>query len=356
MTPTKTASATDDASPPADPASVSIVISNHNYGRFVGSAIESALAQDHAIVEVIVVDDGSTDDSWTVISSFRDRVIAVRSPNEGQGHAINAGFALSTGDIVIFLDADDRLHPWAARTVAGIFSAAPLMARVQMPLEVIDADARPTGESMPPHGRALFSGDARERLLSCPDDIPWQPTSGNAFARHALEQVLPMDPAPYRLCADYHLSTLTPLFGPVITVAEACGQYRIHGSNGHVRRVTLERVRSDISRTLTTRRTLIDETRRLGLSGLPDEPCAIRSLSHAALRSLSWRLAPNLHPVPSDTRAALARLALGSARARRDLGVARRTLALIGIVTLLTAPPSVVRRLASRLLGAPLEG
>ena len=77
---------------------VSIVINNYNYGRFVGSAIESALEQSYSNTEVIVVDDGSTDTSREVIASFGDRIGAVLKANGGQASAYNAGFAASKGD------------------------------------------------------------------------------------------------------------------------------------------------------------------------------------------------------------------------------------------------------------------
>lgn len=333
---------------------VSVVISNYNYARYVASAIESALQQDHRDVEIIVVDDGSTDRSLSVIECYLDRVIGIFTDNRGQGNAINTGFAASSGDVVIFLDADDRLKPWAARRLAETFADRPDLSRVQFPLAIIDDAGRATDEQLPPTDRRLFSGDARPRLLACPDDIAWQPTSGNAFSRQALCHILPMEPEPYRLCADYHLSTLAPLYGRVAVIDAVCGEYRIHGANGHIRRTTVERVRDDIRRTLTTRSSLIDHAHRLGYPGLPADPVAVRSISHAALRTLSFRIDRGRHPVRGDTRHSLARLGLASVRARRDLDRRSRAGAAAWIVSLLVAPRPLVRRLATPLLGAPL--
>lgn len=333
---------------------MSVVITNHDYEEFVADAIESALRQDHHDVEVIVVDDGSTDGSQQVIDRFRDSVTIVWTTNGGQGHAINCGFAVSTGDVVIFLDADDRLHRSTARRVADAFDRRPDLSRVQIPLSVIDEHGVATGNSLPPAGKPLFTGDARPRLLSCPDDIAWQPTSGNAFARHALERVLPMDPLPYRLCADYHLSTLVPLHGPVHALDEAGGDYRIHGGNGHIRRTTLDRVRADVRRTVTTRASLIDAARELGYPGLPDDPTAVASISHSALRAVSFRFGPSTHPVTSDTRFDLALLGVRSARARRDLAWSRRIGASVWTVALLVLPRPLVRRLARPVLDGAL--
>ena len=100
----------------------SIVISNYNYGRYLPDAIDSALAQTYADTEVIVVDDGSTDDSRRIIEAYRDRIVAIFKANGGQASALNAGFAASGGEVIVFLDADfDRscflVQPAAIRRV-----------------------------------------------------------------------------------------------------------------------------------------------------------------------------------------------------------------------------------------------
>ena len=89
----------------------SIVINNYNYGRFLPEAIESALGHTYPNTEVIVVDDGSTDNSREVISKYGSRVISVLKANGGQGSAFNAGFAASKGDLIFFLDSDDFFYP-----------------------------------------------------------------------------------------------------------------------------------------------------------------------------------------------------------------------------------------------------
>src|SRR5215467_9749990 len=99
---------------------VSIVINNYNYGAFVGEAIRSALSQTYSRVEVVVVDDGSTDNSRSVLETFGKAIVCVFKTNEGQSSAFNMGFAKSSGDIVCFLDADDLFLPHkVARVVAA---------------------------------------------------------------------------------------------------------------------------------------------------------------------------------------------------------------------------------------------
>src|SRR3954447_12972334 len=307
--------------------SVSIIITNHNYAAFVGAAINSALAQHDAgiDVEVIVVDDGSTDDSLAIIDGFGNRVTTLATPNNGQGGAFNSGFAASRGDAVIFLDADDVLWKGTARRVIERMAADPAIVRVQFPLDVIDAAGQPTGETVPEPPKVLFAGDARPRLLTCPDDIVWQPTSGNAFRRDALAAVLPMPEPPFRICADYYLSNLVPLHGSVEAPADAGGGYRVHGSNAHYSRAeTGDRLRTNIRRTCETHRCLISEAHRLGLDHLPDDPAAVRSVTFAANRIISLRLDPAKHPVDGDTRRGLVRFGLSSAAARRDVSPLRR--------------------------------
>lgn len=90
---------------------VSILIPCYNAGRFVGEAIESALGQTHPHVEVIVIDDGSTDNSREVIASFGNRIQYDLGPNRGACAARNRALTLSRGKFIQFLDADDRLMP-----------------------------------------------------------------------------------------------------------------------------------------------------------------------------------------------------------------------------------------------------
>ncbi|NJR59651.1 MAG: glycosyltransferase [Cyanobacteria bacterium CRU_2_1] len=104
---------------------VSILINNYNYAHYVGDAINSALAQAYSNVEVIVVDDGSTDNSRTVIASYSDRIISVFKENGGQASALNAGFVVSKGEIICLLDADDLFLPEKVSEVVDLFKSHP---------------------------------------------------------------------------------------------------------------------------------------------------------------------------------------------------------------------------------------
>lgn len=228
-------------------ALASVIVNNYNYGRYLPQAIDSALQQTYRHTEIIVVDDGSTDGSRDIIARYGSRVKPVLKSNGGQASALNAGFAASRGDAVIFLDADDLLYPAA---VANAMSrlAEPEISKVQWPLEVIDQNGVPTGQMRPPQLPA--EGDFRERTLQRgPSSVASSPTSGNAWSRSFLEQVLPIpeNAAYYRLCADEYLYTLAPVFGRVKTVPEAQGAYRVHGANVYSSRSFLQKLELELS-------------------------------------------------------------------------------------------------------------
>ena len=168
----------------------SIVICSYNYGRFLAEAIDSALNQTYPDVEVIVVDDGSTDDSCDVIRRYRDRVVPVLKDNEGHDAAINTGFRLSTGQVVCFLDSDDGLFPTAVESAVKAMRDSDVV-KVHWPLCVVDEQGHRTGKLLP--GGWLPEGDLRDTVLrQGPHSYPSPPTSGNAWARRFLERVCPI--------------------------------------------------------------------------------------------------------------------------------------------------------------------
>jgi glycosyltransferase involved in cell wall biosynthesis len=121
---------------------VSVIIPCYNQGRFLADAIESALNQSYNRREVIVVDDGSTDDSSQVVSKYSD-IILVRQQNRGLSAARNAGIEASAGDYLVFLDADDRLLPHALEAGVDAISRQSECPFVYGYYDVITADGVP---------------------------------------------------------------------------------------------------------------------------------------------------------------------------------------------------------------------
>jgi glycosyltransferase involved in cell wall biosynthesis len=223
---------------------VTIAITNFNYERFLEAAIESALAQTLTATEVIVVDDGSTDESASIVARHAGRVVPILKPNGGMASGYNAAFARARGAIVIFLDSDDLLEPTAAER--AIAAATPGASKVHWPLRVIDADGRATGERVP--GSPLVSGDFRGRTIEMgPDAYPSPPTSGNAWTRAFLERVLPMPEPAFRQHADSYLATLAGAFGRIEAIDEPQGSYRVHGLNDYASRSAREKNRRNLA-------------------------------------------------------------------------------------------------------------
>lgn len=208
---------------------VSIVICNYNHGRFLRGAIDSALAQTYGNVEVIVVDDGSTDDSRAVIDGFAGTgaVKAIYQDNQGQCAAYNAGFAASAGDILLFLDADDLYLPeMAGRVVAAIDANT---AKAHFRLSFIG----PQGESRAGRTPRVLAAGAVGHLLATKGVLYTSaPGSGNAYARRALADLFPLPVTEDRYCADFFTVYGSALNGAVVAVDAVLGRYRLHGSAG----------------------------------------------------------------------------------------------------------------------------
>jgi glycosyltransferase involved in cell wall biosynthesis len=228
----------------SDVARASIIISSYNYGRFLAQTIDSALGQTHPDTEVIVVDDGSTDNSRAVLAAYGNRITTVLKDTAGQASALNAGLILSRGDVVLFLDSDDLLLPTAVATAMPHFRDC-AVAKVHWPLWEIDEHGKKSGALTP--RAALPEGDLRQAVLhGGADGYTWPPTSGNAWARRCLDRVFPLPEAEYRTCPDFYLATLIPLYGLVGRIVAPQGCWRVHRYNqswADSREIRLEAIR-----------------------------------------------------------------------------------------------------------------
>jgi glycosyltransferase involved in cell wall biosynthesis len=321
---------------------VSIIVNNYNYGHFLADAIDSALRQTYAAVEVIVVDDGSTDTSREIICGYGERVHAIFKDNGGQASAMNAGFARAAGELIIFLDADDMMLPDTTLQVVTAWACAAQMSRIHYRMEVIDAHGHPTGTIKPHWHLPMPRGDLRRHVLTFPDDMAWLPTSGNAYSAQVLHQIFPIPEQAFRILADVYLSHVTPLFGLVVALDQVGAYYRVHGHNNYeCTELNLDQVR----RTITHWRAAHEALRHFAaMLNLSTEH--LGSVSYAANRMISLRLAPAQHPIASDSVTRLVRCGIRAALRRRDVRLPMRLMFISWFLAMALVPRRVAQALA----------
>jgi hypothetical protein len=333
-------------SPRASDLVVDIVINNHNYGAFLEDAIESACGQTHERVNVLAVDDGSTDGSRQILARYGERIGLILQENGGQAAALNAGMERCEGDIVIFLDADDVLQPEAAARVAAAFAEDDGVSKVQSRMETIDAEGRPTGVVKPAAHLSMPSGDLREAELAYPYDLVWMATSANAFRSEALRRILPIPEREYPVTgADWYLVHLTALLGRVISLDSVGARYRVHGANSYeleASSLDLEHLRQAIGFAASTSRELLRLADELGLA----RPERILSIADLANRMASLKLEPSRHPLPGDRRLGLVADAVRAARRRDGVSPAMKAAFVAWFAAMAAAPRGLARRLA----------
>ncbi|MGH9158671.1 MAG: glycosyltransferase family A protein [Vicinamibacteraceae bacterium] len=260
-------------------ALVSVIVLNHNYARYLKQCIDSALAQDYEPLEVIVVDDGSTDESRAVIESYGCRIVSELKPNGGVASTMNRGFELSRGSVVIFLDADDFLLPGAVADHV----------RAHRDREVVRSEAylrilkeAPYPIDITPHGPP-GEGDLREMVLERgPGAFLSAPQSGNAWARRYLDEVMPLPETLNGIGGDALLMDPAPLFGRIAVLKTGPrAVYRVHnnGMNAAKAGMTPDQVRKARARQDARAHRLEDIARSLG-----------HAADRSAWKSRSWRL------------------------------------------------------------------
>jgi glycosyltransferase involved in cell wall biosynthesis len=201
---------------------VSILIVNYNYGRFIAAAIESALSQTYRNVEVIVVDDGSTDNSREVIDRYSGRVRAIFKKNGGQPAATNTAFAASTGDIICLLDSDDYFRPDKIGKIVACYQQHEEALYVFHAVQRIDINGAEIGIKEPMDGSRWLNRKVKKFMAP--------PTTGLTFRRSAWNMIGPMPE---------QLSTLGDNYFKFVVMELACGYYlaeplavmRLHGDN-----------------------------------------------------------------------------------------------------------------------------
>ncbi|MEC4984730.1 MAG: glycosyltransferase [Oscillatoria sp. PMC 1076.18] len=216
---------------------VSILINNYNYADFLEQAIESALNQTYPNCEVIVVDDGSIDNSSEIIASYDNKITAVLKQNGGQSSAINAGFAASKGEIIFLLDSDDIFLPTKVAEVVKILHNRPDLGWCFHPQKLVNTEEI----------EAEIPIEAQEISVSEEYDLripitkgkvngylpPWgiPATSALCFRRSLLEKILPMPQGETVSLSDNYIKFAALSLTKGFALSKELSIQRIHNNN-----------------------------------------------------------------------------------------------------------------------------
>jgi glycosyltransferase involved in cell wall biosynthesis len=201
---------------------VSVVIPCYNQAQFLGEAIESVLAQSYPRFQIIVVDDGSTDDTSGVAARYPG-VRCVRQDNQGVSAARNSGLARSEGEYVVFLDADDRLLPEALEAGVGCLKAQPGCGFASGRYRFIAGD----GSFLKPQRRRVVDKDSYVALLR---RNYIGPPAAVMYRRAVFASVGGFDP-PADMSADTDMYLRIARRFPICSHEGVVAEYRWHGAN-----------------------------------------------------------------------------------------------------------------------------
>ncbi len=234
------------------PPLVTVLIDTYNYGQYVEEAVESVLAQDFPVEqrEILVVDDGSTDDTAGHLRKFGDAITYLRKPNGGQASAFNFGFERARGEIVALLDADDYWLPGKLRRVAKEFAKHPDAGMVYHCIRQYNVQEGNFEDHQPPSQSGFLPANTGDLL-----GYAWYPTSFLAFRRTAIAPLLPI-PEALTIQADGYLTGLIVFLAHVVAVPECLAVYRVHGANLFCNSGQLDPNRQNLR--IKTRKALID--------------------------------------------------------------------------------------------------
>jgi len=207
---------------------ISVIVNTYNYGRFIEDAIDSVLAQDFPAdqMEILVVDDGSTDDTADRVKKYGGRIRYLYKENGDQASAVTYGFSHSSGEQIALLDGDDVWLPRKLSRVVQQFATNPRTAMVFHKYAFWDCRDNSMWE---PSYFTEVSGDVlreRRKLLS----YSAAPTSSLVFRREALQRLsnIPLG-RPFNF--DAYLIMAVLFLGPIGYVPELLSRNRVHGRN-----------------------------------------------------------------------------------------------------------------------------
>ena len=243
---------------------LAVIITSYNYEKFIANAIDSVLCQLNDQVELIIVDDGSKDNSWEIIKSYNIEKSFLLE-NGGQAKACLFGIQQSKASFFLFLDSDDALAPGALSEILKYLD--PKIAKIQFSLIPIDAEGTVIGPPTP----TLANYRRRQELINeitNTGTYTSPPTSGNVFCRELCEIVEEVN---YEISIDGVTLIAAPLYGDVVSISKPLGYYRIHGGgySGQGTKLTVGRIRNDCKRFTNRLNHLFEIARRKNIPITP---------------------------------------------------------------------------------------
>ena len=205
---------------------VSVIVCAYNYERWLPEALDSALAQDHPSFEVIVVDDGSTDDTPEIVAAYRDRIRGVRQSNGGLNAATTTGMGLAHGRYLTFLDADDFWPQGRLRALADALDAHPEVGLVYGDMDLRRHDGELAARSFrDATGLPALSGRILGRLVQ--NNIV---SAGALMVRSSLRDLF--HPIPSHAChQDWWIATRVAAVAELLAIPDVVNHYRLHETN-----------------------------------------------------------------------------------------------------------------------------
>lgn len=219
-------------------AEVSVVIPSYNHASYIGHAVESVFSQTFKDLELIVVDDGSTDHSLEVLSGFSDpRLKVLTQPNQGAHAAINRGLHAATGEYLAILNSDDLYHPLRLEKTLATLKADHQVGLVGSYIEIIDQDGKPLGIKHGYHDCSPWPLDIPERAFRSGSSLHaalltenyWSTTSNFVFSRQWFETVGEF--LPLRYTHDWDFALRMARAARMEMLPDALMRYRVHATN-----------------------------------------------------------------------------------------------------------------------------
>ncbi|HET6145809.1 MAG TPA: glycosyltransferase family 2 protein [Candidatus Acidoferrales bacterium] len=210
---------------------VTVLIDTYNHERFIERAVLSVFNQDMPMddVEILIVDDGSTDGTPEIVLQFEPRVRLIRKENGGQASAFNLGFAHARGEIIATLDGDDWWAKDKLRRVIDTLESNPDVGIVGHGFHEEYSDGRPLGLILP--GKTYRLDLASEENAELFRHLAaFFGTSRMTVRKRVLEQIVPI-PEELTIEADEYIFTLAPAIGPAMILNEPLCNYVIHSGN-----------------------------------------------------------------------------------------------------------------------------